>query len=106
VTASDQLQQDHLEELIHGNRHIKQKETAIALGISKERVGHIIGVLGLRKVCARGVLSDEMKAERTFWNTRTPIMCPTLSLEIPNATAVYFCLMRRFPRISSSSRSW
>jgi len=67
VTASDQLHQDHVEELICGNRRIKQKETVVALGISKERVGHIIGVLGFRKVCARWVprmLSDEMKAER------------------------------------------
>jgi len=66
VTASDQLHQDHVEELIHGNRRIKQKEIAVALGISKERVGHII-VFGFRKVCARWVqrvLSDEMKAER------------------------------------------
>ena len=52
VTASDQLHQDRVEELIRGNRHIKQKETAVALGISKERVGHIIGVLGFRKFCA------------------------------------------------------
>jgi len=67
VTASDQLHQDRAEELIRGNRRIKQKETAVALGISKERVRHIIGVLGFRKVCARWVprmLSDEMKAER------------------------------------------
>ena len=57
------------EELIHGNRRIKQKEIAIALGISKERVGHIIGVLGFQNVCARWVphmLSDEMKAERVL----------------------------------------
>jgi len=45
VTASDQLHQDHVEELILGNCRIKQKEIAIALGISKERVGHIIGLL-------------------------------------------------------------
>jgi len=45
VTASDQLHQGRIEELICRNRRIKQKETAIALGISKERVGHIIGVL-------------------------------------------------------------
>ena len=31
----------------------QQKEMAIALGISKERVGHIIGVLGFWEVCAR-----------------------------------------------------
>ena len=67
VTASDQLHQDRVEELIRGNRRIKQKEIAVALGISKERVGHIIGVLGFRKVCARWVprtMSDETKAER------------------------------------------
>jgi len=46
VAASDQLHQDHIEELIRGNCRIKQKEIAVALGISKERVGHIIGVLG------------------------------------------------------------
>ena len=67
VTASDQLHQDRVEEMILRNRCIKQKEIAVALGISKERVGRIIGVLGFRKVCARWVpcmLSDEMKAER------------------------------------------
>jgi len=31
VTASDQFHQDGVEELIHGNRRIKQKEIAIAL---------------------------------------------------------------------------
>ena len=66
VTASDQLHQDRVEELIRGNCRIKQKEIAVALGISKKRVGHIIGVLGFRKVCASWLprmLSDEMKAE-------------------------------------------
>jgi len=42
---------------------------------------------------------------KTFRNPRIPIMCPTLSLEIPNATVISFCLMRRFPRISSSTQS-
>ena len=37
VTASDQLHQDRVEELIRGNRLIKQKGNAVALGISKER---------------------------------------------------------------------
>jgi len=46
VTGSDQLHQDRIEEVIRGNRCIKQKEIAVALGISKERVGLIIGVLG------------------------------------------------------------
>jgi hypothetical protein len=46
---------------------VKQNEIAVALGISKERVGHVTGVLGFRKVCARWVLcllSDAMRAER------------------------------------------
>ena len=30
---------------------------------------------------------------QTFQNPRTPIMYPTLSLEIPNAMAISFCLM-------------
>ena len=55
VTASDQLHQDRVEELIRGNRRIKQKEIAVELGIFKVRVGHIIGVHGFRKVCARWV---------------------------------------------------
>jgi len=46
VTASDQLHQDRVEELIRGNHCIKQKEIAVALGISKERVERIIAVLG------------------------------------------------------------
>jgi len=46
VTASDQLHQNRVEELIRGNRRMKQNEIAVALGISKERVGLIIGVLG------------------------------------------------------------
>jgi len=50
MTASDQLHQDGVEELIRGNRRIKQKETVVALGISKERVRHIIGVLGIRNI--------------------------------------------------------
>ena len=54
VTASYQLHQDRVEELIGGNRRIKQKVIAIALGISKERVGHIIGVLGFEKFVPDG----------------------------------------------------
>ena len=37
VTASDQLHQDRVEELIRRNRRIKQKEIAVALGISLRR---------------------------------------------------------------------
>jgi len=34
VTAGDQLHQDRVEEMIRGNRRIKQKEITVALGIS------------------------------------------------------------------------
>ena len=73
VTASDQLHQDRIEELIRRNHRVKQKATAVALGISRERVEHIIGVLGLRKVRASWVprmLSDQLKAERVRGNKR------------------------------------
>jgi len=62
VSPSDQLHQDRVEELIRGNRRIKQKEIAVALGISKERVGHTVPVLEFRKFGVRWVprmLSDE-----------------------------------------------
>jgi len=51
----DQLHQDCFDKMIRRNHCIKQKEIAISLEISKERVGHIIGVLGYRKVHARWV---------------------------------------------------
>jgi len=54
LTASDQLHQDLVEEMIRGNRRIKQKEIAVALGIYKDRVRHIIGVLGFRKFVSDG----------------------------------------------------
>ena len=54
LTASDQLHQDRVEEMIRGNRRIKQKEIAVALGIYKDRVRHIIGVLGFRKFVSDG----------------------------------------------------
>lgn len=47
VTASDQLHQDHTEELIHENLRVQQQEIAVTLGISKERMGHIIGCVRL-----------------------------------------------------------
>jgi len=68
VTASDQLNQDRVEVLIRGNSCIKEKGIAVTLGISKKSEGHIIGVLGFRKVRARWVqllLSYEMKSEKS-----------------------------------------
>jgi hypothetical protein len=56
VTATDKSHQDRVDELIRENRRIEQKETGEALGIYKERVGHIISILGYRKVSARLLL--------------------------------------------------
>jgi len=67
VTASDQLHQDRVEEMIRGNRHIKQKENCSCIRNSKVKVEHIMGVLEFQKFCARWVprkLFDKMKAER------------------------------------------
>jgi len=39
------------------------------------------------------ISSDSMRGThlaQTFQNPRKPVMCPTLSLEIPNATAIFF----------------
>jgi len=44
-TASDHNHQDRIEEVISGNRRKKKK--SVSIGISKERVGHRIRVLGL-----------------------------------------------------------
>jgi hypothetical protein len=53
VTATDKSHQESVEEMIGENCQIKQKITALKLGISKERVDHIINLLGFQKVCDR-----------------------------------------------------
>jgi hypothetical protein len=71
VTASDQLRQGRVEEPIRGHRRIKQNEIAVALVISKERVGNEIGVIGFRNVCARLaplMLSGEMKTKGSHFS--------------------------------------
>lgn len=68
VTATDQFHVGKVDELIKDNRQITQREIAAKLGISQERVGHIIDVLQYRKVCARWVprmLMPEMYATYT-----------------------------------------
>jgi len=53
--------------MIRENHLIKQKDTALKLGISKERVDHIINLLGFQNFYVRWVpqkLADEMKVER------------------------------------------
>jgi hypothetical protein len=48
--------QCRVDAMIQENRRIKQRNIALKLGISKERVHHIIETLNYRKVCARWVL--------------------------------------------------
>ena len=67
VTPTDKSHQQSVEEMIRENHLIKQKDTALKLGISKERVDHIINLLGFQNVYVRWVpqkLADEMKVER------------------------------------------
>lgn len=59
--------QARVDAMIQGNRRIKQREIALELGISQERVQHIIQLLNYRKICARWVprqLTDAMKEIR------------------------------------------
>jgi histone-lysine N-methyltransferase SETMAR len=68
ITTVDAQHQARVGELIRANRRVKQKDIAAMLGISTERVHHIIhALLGYRKVCARWVprmLTPEMKQRR------------------------------------------
>ena len=53
--------------MIQENYRIKQRDIAVKLSISQERVHHIIETLNYRKVCARWVprqLTDPMKEYR------------------------------------------
>jgi len=51
VSVTDDKHQKHVDELIKHDRRITQKQIAGRLGMSKERVGYIIGLLGYTKVC-------------------------------------------------------
>ncbi|KAL4121904.1 hypothetical protein QTP88_014324 [Uroleucon formosanum] len=67
VTVTGEAHKQKVDDLVKGNRRIKQSEIAIALGISKERVQHILCELEYRKICARWVpkmLTEEMKQNR------------------------------------------
>jgi len=55
VSVTDDKHQKQVDELINHDRRITQKQMAGRLGMSKERVGYIIGVLGYTKVCCRWV---------------------------------------------------
>ena len=67
VSVTDDKHQKQVDELIKHDRHIIQKQIAGRLGMSKERVGYIIGLLGYTKVCSRWVprmLTPEKKQKR------------------------------------------
>ncbi len=67
VTATNEFHRDTVDRLIQDDRRITQLAIASQIGISKERVGHIIALLGYRKICARWVPrmpTPEMKAQR------------------------------------------
>ena len=53
VSVIDDKHQKQVDELIKHDRRITQKQIAGRLGMSKERVGYIIGLLGFTKVCCR-----------------------------------------------------
>ena len=67
MTATTELNMQKVDRLIQDDRRITQRDIASIIGISQERVGHIIALLGYRKICARWVsrmLTSEMKAHR------------------------------------------
>jgi len=55
VSVTDDKHQKEVDELIKHDRRITQKQIAGRLGMSKERVGYIIGLLGYTNVCSRWV---------------------------------------------------
>jgi hypothetical protein len=54
VSVTDDRHQKQVDELIKHDRRITQKQIAGRLGMSKERVGYIIGLLGYIKFCIDG----------------------------------------------------
>ena len=68
LSASDTVHQEAIDCMIRSNRRVKQSVIANKVGISKERVHHIVThLLGYRKVSARRVprqLTLEMKTQR------------------------------------------
>ena len=64
---TDVKHQKQVDELIKHDRPITQKQITGRLGMSKERVGYVIGLLGYAKVCSRWVprmLTPEKKQKR------------------------------------------
>jgi len=66
VSVTDEKHQKQVDGLIKHDSCITQKQIADRLGMSKERVGYIIGLLGYTKFCCRWVphmLTPEFIAE-------------------------------------------
>ena len=64
---TDDRHQKQVDDLFKHDRRITQKQISGRLGMSKERVGYIIGLLGYTKVCSRWVqrmLTPEKKQKR------------------------------------------
>jgi transposase len=55
VSVTDDKHQKQVDEVIKHDHRITQKHITGRLGMSKERVGYIIGLLGYTKVCSRCV---------------------------------------------------
>ena len=55
VSVTDDKHQKQVDELIKHDHRFTQKQIAGRLGMSKERVGYIIGLLGYTKVCSQWV---------------------------------------------------
>ena len=67
ISVTDDKHQKQVDELIKHDRRITQKQIAGRLGMSKERVGYITGLLGYTKVCSRWVprmLTPEKQQKR------------------------------------------
>ena len=68
LSASDSKHQSRVDQWIRENRRVKQIDISIEIGISQERVHHIItNLLGYRKVSARWVprmLTPQIKLQR------------------------------------------
>ena len=67
ISVTRDENQCRVDAMIQENHQIKQRDIALKLSISQERVHHITETLNYRKVCAKWVprrLSDPMKEHR------------------------------------------
>ena len=69
VSVTDDKHQKQVDELIKHDRRITKKQIAGRLGMSKERVGYIIGLLGHKSLFSMGATHvDAGKETKTCWN--------------------------------------